>query len=124
MLQYGVYMFKIINLPMLLDEISSLLSKRLKDSDYKDWHCGIGIAGHQHRASLTVENSEVSISEGDPDDVDILITADDDTVTKIILGRITPFEAYLQTDLSIQPAANDGITGLLDTVFPRIPKQD
>ncbi len=120
----GVYMFKIINLPMLLDEISPLLSRRLKDSDYKDWHGRIGIAGHQHRASLTVENGQVSISEGGLDDADILISAGDDTITKIILGRITPFEAYLQTDLSIQPAINDGVTGLLDRVFPRIPKQE
>jgi putative sterol carrier protein len=120
----GVYMFKIINLPMLLEEISPLLSKRLKDSDYKDWHGRIGIAGHQHRASLTVENGQVSISEGGLDDADILISADDDTITKIILGRVTPFEAYLQLELSIQPTVNDGITGLLDTVFPRIPKQE
>jgi putative sterol carrier protein len=120
----GVYMFKIINLPMLLDEISPLLSKRLKDSDYKDWHGRIGIAGHQHKASLTVENGVVSISEEGFDDADILISADDDIITKIIVGRITPFDAYLQTDLSVQPAVNDGITGLLDTVFPRIPKQE
>ena|GEM_PF-929560 len=120
----GVYMFKIINLPMLLEEISPLLSKRLKDSDYKDWHGRIGIAGHQHRASLTVENGEVSISEEGLDDADILISANDDTVTKIILGRITPFEAYLQLELSVQPVVNDGITGLLDTVFPRIPKPE
>ena len=71
-------MFKIINLPMLLEEISPLLSKRLKDSEYKGWHGRIGIAGHQHRASMVGENSEVSISEGDPDDADILISADDD----------------------------------------------
>jgi GNAT superfamily N-acetyltransferase/putative sterol carrier protein len=120
----GVYMFKIINLPMLLEEISPLLSKRLKDSDYKDWHGRIGIAGHQHRASLAADNGEVSISEEGLDDADILISANDDIITRIILGRITPFEAYLQTDLSIQPAVNDGITGLLDTVFPRIPKQE
>jgi GNAT superfamily N-acetyltransferase/putative sterol carrier protein/uncharacterized membrane protein len=120
----GVYMFKIINLPMLLEEISPLLSKRLKDSDYKDWHGRIGIAGHQHKASLTVENGEVSISEEGFDDADISISADDDIITKIIVGRITPFDAYLQTDLSIQPTVNDGITGLLDTVFPRIPKQE
>jgi GNAT superfamily N-acetyltransferase/putative sterol carrier protein len=120
----GVYMFKIINLPMLLEEISPLLSKRLKDSEYKDWHGRIGIAGHQHRASLTVENGEVNISEEGLDDADILVSADDDTITRIILGRITPFEAYLQTDVSIQPMVNDGITGLLDTIFPRIPKQE
>ena len=37
---------------------------------------------------------------------------------------MTPFEAYLQVDLNIQPMVNDRVTGLLETLFPRIPKED
>jgi ribosomal protein S18 acetylase RimI-like enzyme/putative sterol carrier protein len=118
----GVDMFKIINLPMLLEELSPLLCKRLKDSDYKDWHGKIGIAGQQHKASVIVGDSEISVSEEVIEDADILLSGDDDTITRIIVGRITPFEAYLQVDLTIQPMVNDRVKGLLETLFPRIPK--
>ncbi|MBM3237441.1 hypothetical protein FJZ31_14220 [Candidatus Poribacteria bacterium] len=119
-----VEMFKIINLPMLLQELSPLLSKRLKDSDYKDWHGKLGIAGEQHQASIIIKDGEISVSGEVLEDSDILLSADDDTITKIIAGVMTPFEAYLQTELSIQPMVNDKLTGLLETLFPRIPKQD
>jgi putative sterol carrier protein/GNAT superfamily N-acetyltransferase len=119
-----VEMFKIINLPMLLTEFSPLLSKRLKDSDYKDWHGKLGIAGEQHKASIIIKDGEISVSEEVLEDSDILLSADDDTITKIIAGVMTPFEAYLQTELNIQPMVNDKLIGLLETLFPRIPKQD
>ncbi len=118
----GAGMFKIINLPMLLEEISPLLAKRLKDSDHKDWCGSIGIAGHQHKATIAIENGEVSVLEGVLENVDILIAADDDTITKIIVGRMTPYEAYLQIEMTIQPMVNNHVTGLLETLFPRIPK--
>jgi len=117
----GVQMFKIINLPMLLDELSPLLARRLKDSDHKDWHGRIGIAGQQHKATVIIEDGKVSASE-EMLEADILISTDDDTVTRIIIGSATPFEAYLQTELSIEPMVNDQVTGLLETLFPRIPK--
>ena len=57
-------MFKIINLPMLLDELSPLLSKRLNESDaYKGWQGTIGIKGSEHRASLTIRNGGIRVSE-------------------------------------------------------------
>ena len=118
----GVSLFKIINLPMLLDELSPLLARRLKDSDYKDWHGKIGIAGQQHRGSVIIEDGNVSASEESLEDVDILISTDDDTVTRIIIGGATPFEAYLQTELSIEPMVNNQVTELLETLLPRIPK--
>jgi len=117
-------MFKIINLPMLLEELSPLLSRRLKDSDYKDWHGKIGIAGDHHKATIIIEDGQVSASEEVVQDADILVSGDDDTITRIIAGRITPFEAYLQVELSIQPMVNDRVTGLLEALFPRIPKQE
>ena len=118
----GVGMFKIINLPMLLEELSPLLTKRLKDSKYKDWHGKIGIAGQQHKGIIVIEDGNVSASEEALEDVDILISADDDTVTRIIIGSMTPFEAYLQTELSIKPMVNNRVTELLETLFPHIPK--
>ena len=109
---------------MLLEELSPLLTKRLKDSGYKDWCGKIGIAGHQHKATIDIENGEVSASESVLEDVDILISADDDTITRIIVGKMTPYEAYLQIELTIQPMVNNHVTGLLETLFPRIPKDN
>jgi hypothetical protein len=124
----SAFMFKIINLPVLLEELSPLLSKRLKDSDYKGWQGKIGIAGQQHKATMIVENDLISVSEEAPRDavdfpyVDILISTDDDTITRIVAGRMTPFEAYLQLQLSIHPMVNDQVKGLLETLFPRVPR--
>ena len=118
----GVFMFKIINLPMLLEELSPLLIKRLENSDYKGWQGKVGIVGDEHKASLIIGNGNISVSEEIPEDLDITISADDYAITRIIAGRITPFEAYLQIEMTIRPMVNDRITGLLETLFPHIPK--
>jgi GNAT superfamily N-acetyltransferase/putative sterol carrier protein len=116
-----VVMFKVIDLPMLLEELSSLLVKRLSDSDYKDWYGKIGIVGKQHKAGLSIGNGAISVLEEVSEDMDILISADDDTITKVIAGIMTPYEAYLQTELSIRPMVNNQVTELLEALFPRIP---
>jgi len=120
----GVDMFKIINLPMLLEELSPLLGKRLKRSNYRDWCGRIGVAGDKHKATLIIENGEVGASEDIPEDVDILISADDDTITRIVVGIVTPYEAYLQIEVAIEPVVNDRVTGLLETLFPHIPEDN
>jgi len=116
----GVKMFKLINLPMLLDEIIPLLTKRLINSEYKDWQGKIGISGNQHKATIIIEN-EICVAEEVYNDVNIHIQADDDTITRIVIGRLTPYEAYLQRELTIKPIVNDGVIDLLKTLFPKIP---
>ena len=60
-----VWMFKIVNLPMLLRELTPLLSKRLNESDaYKSWQGTIGIKGSAHQASLIIRDSENSRIRG------------------------------------------------------------
>ncbi len=114
-----VWMFKIINLPMLLGELSPLLTKRLNEDDaYKDWQGTIGITGSEHRASLIIKDGEVSVSAEVSEGIGIHLSTDDDTITRFILGVITPYEAYLQNQLHIAPTANRSITGLLETLFP------
>ena len=120
----GVDMFKIINLPMLLEELSPLLGKRLERSNYKDWCGRIGVAGNQHKATLIIENGESRAVEGISENVDILISAGDDTITRIVAGIVTPYEAYLQIEMTIEPMVNDRVTGLLETLFPHIPKDN
>ncbi len=114
-----VWMFKIVNLPMLLGELSPLLSIRLnKSDDYKHWQGTIGIKGSKHQASLTIKESEIHISAEVSESVGICLSTDDDTITRLILGTGTVYAAYLQNQLHIAPTVNDSIIGLLGTLFP------
>ena len=115
-----VWMFKLVNLPMLLDELSPLLSKRLNESnDYKDWQGTIGIKGSEHQASLTIKDGEIRVSEEVSEGTGICLSTDDDTITRFILGVVSPYEAYLQDQLHIAPTVNSSVIGLLGTVFPK-----
>ncbi len=115
-----VWMFKIINLPMLLGELSSLLSKRLNESDaYKDWQGTINIKGSEHQASLTIRDGEIRVSEEVAEGTGICLSTDDDTITRFILGVVSPYAAYLQNQLHIAPTVNSSVIGLLETLFPK-----
>ena len=114
-----VWMFKIVNLPMLLRELTPLLSKRLNESDaYKSWQGTIGIKGSAHQASLIIRDSEIRVSEEVSEGTGIHLSTDDDTLTRFILGVVTPYEAYLQNQLHIAPIVNSSVTRLLETLFP------
>ncbi len=114
-----VWMFKIVNLPMLLDELSPLLLKRLNQSDdYKGWQGTISIKGSEHRASLMIRDGEIRVSEEVSEGAGICLSTDDDTITRFILGVITPYGAYLQDQLHIAPTVNSSVTRLLGTLFP------
>ena len=114
-----VWMFKILNLPMLLGELSPLLSKRLSQSDdYKDWQGTIGIKGLEHQASLIIRDGEIRISDGVSEETAIHLSMDDDTLTRFVLGVVPLYEAYLQNQLHITPAVNESVIRLLGTLFP------
>ena len=114
-----VWMFKITNLPMLLGELSPLLLKRLnKSDDYKGWQGTISIKGSEHRASLTIRDGEIHLSEKVSEGTGICLSTDDDTITRFILGVTTPYRAYLQNQLHIAPTANSSVAHLLGTLFP------
>ena len=55
------------------------------------------------------------------EDADVRLCGDHATLTRIVAGRQTPFEAYLQLELTIEPRMNDEVRGLVETVFPRVP---
>ena len=115
-----VWMFKIVNLPMLLSELSPLLLKRLNESDaYKDWQGTISIKGSEHQASLTIRDGEIHVSEEAVEDTGIHLSTDDDTITRFILGVVSPYAAYLQNQLHIAPTVNSSVAGLLGTLFPK-----
>ena len=115
-----VWMFKIVNLPMLLGELSPLLLKRLNESDtYKDWQGIISIKGSEHRASLIIKDGEIRVSEEVSEGAGICLSTDDDTITRFILGVVPPHRAYLQDQLHIAPTVNSSVTRLLGTLFPK-----
>ena len=114
-----VWMFKIVNLPMLLGELSPLLSKRLNESnDYKGWQGTIGIKGSKHWARLIIKDGEIRVSAEGSEGVGIYLSTDDDTITQFILGGVSLYEAYLQNQLHITPTVNESVIGLLGTLFP------
>ncbi len=114
-----VWMFKIVNLPMLLGELSPLLLKRLNESDdYKGWQGTIGIKGSEHRASLIIKDGKIHVSEEVSEGAGICLSTDDDTITRFILGVTTPYRAHLQNQLHITPTANSSVAHLLGTLFP------
>ena len=98
-----VWMFKIINLPMLLGELSPLLLKRLNESDdYKGWQGTISIKGSEHRASLTIKDGEIRVSEEVSEGTGICLSTDDDTITRFILGVITPTEHIYRINYTLR----------------------
>ena len=114
-----VWMFKLVNLPMLLGELSPLLLKRLNESDdYKGWQGTISIKGSEHQARLTIKDGEIRVSEEVSEGVGICLSTDDDTITRFILGVTTPYRAHLQNQLRIAPTANSSVARLLGTLFP------
>ncbi len=114
----GVWMWGLLDLPKLLKEITALLERRLADSDYKGWTGSIDLLGDRHRARLTFTEGKVSIESPERAAPGLALTCDDDTLTRVIRGVETPFEAYLQLRLTIQPQVNEQITKLLETIFP------
>ena len=114
-----VWMFRIINLPMLLEELTPLLSKRLNESDtHKNWQGTIGIKGSEHQASLIISDGNIRVSAEVSEETAIHITTDDDTLTQFIWGVLTPYEAFLQNQLHVAPSVNRSVAGLLETLFP------
>ena len=114
-----VWMFRIINLPMLLEELTPLLSKRLNESEaHKNWQGTIGIKSSEHQASLIISDGDIRVSAEVSEETAIHITTDDDTLTQFIWGVLTPYEAFLQNQLHVAPSVNRSVAGLLETLFP------
>ena len=116
-----VWMFKIINLPMLLDELSPLLSKRLNESDaYKGWQGTIGIKGSEHQASLIIRDGKIRVSAEVSEATGICLSTDDATMTRLVLGVVTPYGGIsTESNYIIAPTVNDSVIGLLAALFPK-----
>ena len=112
----GVGMFAVSNLPKLLTEMTPLLEKRLADID---WSGTIALCGQRHRAAVRISRGRVQALAKLPRRADITLAGSDDTITSILLAGQTPFEAYLQTDLSITPMLNERTSAMLEALLPK-----
>ena len=79
----------------------------------------LGINGSEHQASLLIRDGEIHVSAEVSEDTGICLSTDDDTITRFILGVITPYAAYSQNQLHITPTVNSSVQGLLGTLFPK-----
>jgi putative sterol carrier protein len=118
--RWGVEMWALLDLPQLLREIAPLLERRVTDSDLKGWTGSIDLLGNRHRARLVFAEGKPIVAEAEGPPPGIIVACDDHTMARIVSGVETPFEAYLQTRLTLGPQVNERITGLLDTLFPNV----
>lgn len=116
----GVDMWRLNDLPALLGRLRPLLERRLREKKRHDWHGVVGIRGETHAAGLRVERGRVHVLQPVPDDPELRLAMDDATLSRVLLGRETVFEAMLQDRLSLAPRANKDVTTLLDALFPRM----
>lgn len=116
----GVCMMQIRNLRQFLQEIRPVLERRLAGSPTSDWQGTLDLIGERLKARLDIEAGKVRsvVPRGRPRGLCLL--GDDDTITRIALGRETPFEAYLQTRLAVRPRLHGAIPNLLEALFPRV----
>jgi GNAT superfamily N-acetyltransferase/putative sterol carrier protein len=114
----GVWMWGLLDLPKLLREIAPLLERRLEESDFRGWTGVIDLLGEKHRARLVFTEGKIAVADPRGEARGLILTCDDDILTRIVRGIETPFEAYLQLRLTIQPQVNEQITKLLGVIFP------
>ena len=116
----GVEMWRLSDLPLLLRQITPLLESRLAAKKRNDWCGTISIRGQKHAAALRVTAGKVRVLRSVPRAADIALETDDETLSRIIVGRETVFEAMLQVRLRISPKANRDVTTLLEAMFPKV----
>ena len=116
----GVDLMQIRDLVQFFDEISLALEARLRGSEFKAWRGRIDLVGDRLKARLRLTAGTVTALRSQGGCADIVMSTDDDTVTRVALGRETPFEAYLQTRLTIKPRVSQAITKLLEVLFPHV----
>jgi len=122
-IRYGwVNMFKVIDLPKLLREISGLLSLRLQRSALAGWCGSIGIKGLRLNATLAIgSDGKINVEDEAAENADLLIVADDTVITSLVSGNEDVWESYRQHTLTVKPILNERIRRLVESLFPIMP---
>ena len=122
-IRYGwVNMFKIIDLTRFLREIAELLSLRLQRSPHAGWCGSVSIEGSKLMTTFAIDNDgKVNVEDNFAENADLLITADDTVVNRLVSGNEDVWESYRQHTFTVSPIFNERIRGLIESLFPIMP---
>jgi hypothetical protein len=122
-IRYGwVNMFKVVDLPRFLREISSLLSLRLQRSPHAGWCGSLGLKGERLKAAIEIDtDGSANVEDDAAGNADISIVADDRTITSLVSGDADIWELYRQHVLTVRPILNERIRRLVESLFPMMP---
>lgn len=117
----SVNMFGIRDLEALFEEILPLYEHRLQDGPFDRWRGRVILLGERLRAGLEIEDGEAQVIAADPRPRDVVLRSDDVTLTRVVTGRETPLEGYLQRVSDVEPQVSPIVMKLLETLFPEVP---
>jgi hypothetical protein len=116
----GVQLWRVNDLAALLEGLKPLLERRLRAQKRHDWCGSIGLRAKRLVAGLEVDRGRVQALGKPPRAPDVAVETDADTLSRVMVGRATMFEAMLQMRLRIRPRPNRDVTTLLGALFPRM----
>ncbi|MBM3211514.1 GNAT family N-acetyltransferase [Candidatus Poribacteria bacterium] len=117
-----VGMFKVINLPGFLREISPLLSLRLKRSLHYGWQGSLCIKGSRLNATIIIDkDGNVSVDDCPRENADICIITSDNIITDLVSCNGNMWESYKDNLLMVKPLYSERIRSLMETLFPVLP---
>jgi len=117
----GVSMFAVLDLPRFLAEAAPLWERRLGKIE---WEGTLAFQGQRLRASLEFTGGRATACDRVPRRPDVRLTGSDATLTRILAGIVSPYEAYLQRDLAVRPGLNGPVRRLLESLLPRMSSYD
>ncbi|MGQ9609597.1 MAG: hypothetical protein ACUVWN_09855 [bacterium] len=122
-LRYGwVGMFRIIDLTKFLQEISYLLTYRIQKSIHARWCGTLGINGSSLKSTIVFDKDGVmGIDNAFSEKADIIISADDRTITEILSSNGDIWKLYRQHKLTTYPVFNERVRTLIEILFPIMP---
>jgi len=108
-----VFHVNILDLGRLLSHLRVALEARVASSRLAGWRGVLRVETETDRGTLVLGPGPV----GD----EARISASHTTLTRVLCGRVSGWEAYLRGELDIAPGPNTDPRALLETLFPRVP---
>jgi len=119
-----VFMARVVSLRALLGELASALSRRLRESDFRQWSGTILLQVDEEQAGLKVARGTVTLLARPPAKPSITVRTDQGTLCRLAMGALRVEETYQQDWLPARPIAVT-VGGeprraleLLDVLFP------
>ena len=111
--QPRVFQINILDLGKLLSYLGPVLATRISQSEHPGW-----------TGTLTVRTDEGEGRVGlgaDPECSAIAVEAPQKTLTRVLCGRLSGWEAYLRGDLRVAADGDASTPDLLQAILPRVP---